>query len=170
MLAPERCWKSEHWPTNPGTDGALAIRRCSPASRVTIAGFIDHANPGSLDEIRIEFADSEERTVQRRELTSVFDIIQGHWRTREVDLAGGRLNPSESLAVARHSPDGFGWGDGGSEAAQLALAILLRASDRETAAAHYQAFKWDVIAKLPPEDFTLRLAKVRDWLASRVDL
>ena len=33
VLAPERCWKSEHWPTNPGTDGALAIRRCSPASR-----------------------------------------------------------------------------------------------------------------------------------------
>ena len=33
VLAPERCWKSGHWPTNPGTDGALAIRRCSPASR-----------------------------------------------------------------------------------------------------------------------------------------
>ena len=36
--------------------------------------------------------------------------------------------------------------------------------------AHYQAFKWDVIATLPQGDFSLRLAKVRDWLASRVDL
>ena len=105
--APERCWKSGHWPTNPGA---------------------------------------------------------------EVYLAGGRLNPSESLAVARHSADGFGWGDGGSGAEQLALAILLRATDRETAVAHYQAFKWDVIAKLPQEDFSLRLAKVSDWIASRVDL
>ncbi len=66
--------------------------------------------------------------------------------------------------------DGFGWGDGGSGAEQLALAILLRATDRETAVAHYQAFKWDVIAKLPQEDFSLRLAKVSDWIASRVDL
>ena len=136
---------------------------------VTIAGFIDHGNPGPLDELRVEFADGEERTVQRSELTSVFDVIQGHWRTREVFLAGGRLNPSESLAVARYSADGFGWGDGGSGAAQLALAILLRATDRETAVAHYQASKWDVIAKLPHQDFSLRLAKVRDWLAARAD-
>ena len=42
--------------------------------------------------------------------------------TREVHLAGGRLSPSESLAVARHSAHGFGWGDGGSGSAQLALA------------------------------------------------
>ena len=137
---------------------------------VTIAGFIDHGGPGPLDELLVELADGEERTVQRNELTSVFDVIQGHWRTREVYLAGGRLNPSESLAVARHSPDGFGWGDDDSGAAQLALAILLRATDRETAVAHYQAFNWDVIATLPQEDFSLRLAKVRDWLASRVDL
>ena len=134
---------------------------------MTIAGFIDHGGPGPLDELLIELADGEESTVQRNELTSVFDVIQGHWRPREVYLAGGRLNPSESLAVARHSPDGFGWGDDGSGAAQLALAILLRATDRETAVAHYQAFKWDVIAKLPQVDVSLRLAKVRDWLASR---
>ena len=91
------------------------------------------------------------------------------WRTREVGLPGGRLSPSESLAVARHSADGFGWGDGGSGAAQLALAILLRATDRETALAHYQAFKWDLIAKRPQADFSLRLAKVRDGLAARTD-
>ena len=99
----------------------------------------------------------------------MFDVIQGHWQTREVYLAGGRLNPTESLAVARHSPNGFSWGDGGSGPAQLALAILLRATDRETAVAHYQAFKWDVIAQLPQADFTLRLAKVRDRLATKAE-
>ena len=42
-------------------------------------------------------------------------------------------------------------------------------TDRKTAVAHYQAFKWQVIAQLPQADFTLRLAKVRDWLASRAE-
>ena len=104
---------------------------------VAIAGFIDHGGPGLLDEVLVEFANGEERTVRRDELTSMFDVIQGHWPTREVYLAGGRPNPAESLAVARHSPTGFGWGYGGSGSAQLALAILLRATDRETAVAHY---------------------------------
>lgn len=99
--------------------------------------------------------------------TSVSDSIQGEWQTREVYLAGGRLSPSESLAVARHSAHGFGWGDGGSGAAQLALALLLRATDRASAVAHYQGFKWEVIARLPQADFTLARSTVRDWLASR---
>ena len=137
---------------------------------VTIAGLIDYEGPaGPLDEVLVELPNGEERTVRGDELTSVSDVIQGHWQTREVYLAGGRLNPSESLAVARHSPDGFSWGDGGSGPTQLALAILLRATDRKTAVAHYQAFKWQVIAQLPQADFTLRLAKVRDWLASRAE-
>ena len=97
---------------------------------------------------------------------SVSDCIQGEWETGEVYLAGGRLNPSESLAVARHSAHGVGWGDGGSGAAQLALAQL-RATDRASAVAHYQAFKWEVIARLPQADFKMALSTVRDWLASR---
>ena len=136
---------------------------------VTIAGFIDYEGPDPLDEVLVELPNGEERTVRGDELTSVFDVIQGHWQTREVYLAGGRLNPSESLAVARHSPDGFSWGDDGSGPAQLALAVLLRATDRKTAVAHYQAFKWQVLAQLPQADFTLRLARVRDWLASRAE-
>ena len=98
---------------------------------------------------------------------SVSDVVQGEWETREVYLPGRRLSPSESLAVARHSAHGFGWGDGGSGAAQIALALLLRATDRASAVAHYQALKWDVIARLPRADFTLALSTVRDWLASR---
>ena len=98
---------------------------------------------------------------------SLSDRIEGEWETREIHLAGGRLSPSESLAVARHSAHGFGWGDGGSGAAQLALALLLRATDRASAVAHYQTFKWEVIARLPQSDFTLSLSTVRDWLALR---
>ena len=100
--------------------------------------------------------------------TCVSDSIQGEWQTREVYLAGGRLSPSESLAVARHSAHGVGWGDGGSGAAQLALALLLRATDTASAVAHYQEFKWEVIARLPQADFTLARSTVSDnWLASR---
>ena len=44
---------------------------------------------------------------------------------------------------------------------------MLRAIDRASAVAHYQAFKWEVIARLPQADFTLILAPVRDRLASR---
>ena len=94
-------------------------------------------------------------------------MIEGDRSTREVYLAGRRLNPGESLAVAAHSPDGFGWGCDGPESAQLALAILLRATDRETALAHYQAFQWEVIAALPQADFSLRLATVREWLVAK---
>ena len=160
----ERCSRLDKQPSHRWQVGDRAMLAGEP---VTIAGFIDHEEPGPLDELLVELANGDERTVRRDELTTIFDVIQGHWHTHEVYLAGGRLNPGESLAVAQHSPDGFGWGDGGSGPAQLALAILLRATDQQTALAHYQAFKWDVVAKLPQADFSLRLATVREWLASR---
>ena len=83
------------------------------------------------------------------------DVVQGEWETREVYLVGGRLSPSESAAVARYSAHGFGWGDSASGAAQLALALLLCATDRASAVAHYRAFKWGVIAR-PPQADSLR--------------
>ena len=72
----------------------------------------------------------------------------------------GRLDPAESLAVATHSPQGFGWGNAGRGATQLGLALLLRATDRDTALAHYVAFTWQVIARLPRTDFELPVAAV----------
>ena len=48
--------------------------------------------------------------------------VAGTWASRAVILGGEPLSPTESLAVARHAADGFAWGDGGSGAAQLALA------------------------------------------------
>ena len=136
--------------------------------RVTICGFTD-PGAGPLGEIVVELANGDERTVHRDQLAPLPDF-HGNGATGEVRLAHARLDPSQSLAVARHSPNGFNWGYGGSGPAQLALAILLQVTHRETALAHYQAFKWDVIAHLPDGDFTLPVVTVRDWLASRTDV
>ena len=127
------------------------------------------ADPGPLDELLVELAGGDERTVHRNELTARLDVIEGDRCTREVYLAGGRLKQSESLAVTAHSPDGFGWGDDDLGAAQLALAVLLRAADRDTALAQYEAFTREVIATLPQGDFSLRLACVHEWLVARTD-
>ena len=136
--------------------------------RVTVRGFIDHGGPGPLDEVLVEYvASGEECVVPRDALCPLPDLVQGVRATGEVYLAGGRLDPAESLAVATHSPQGFGWGNVGPGAAQLALALLLRATDRDTALAHHVAFTWQVIARLPQGDFELPVAAVHDWLASR---
>ena len=56
--------------------------------RIAIAaGFIDPIEPRPLDKVLVE-------------LTSVFAVIRRHWQTREVYVAGGRLDPSVSFAVA----------------------------------------------------------------------
>ena len=116
-----------------------------------------------------ELAIGDERTVHREQLAPIPDF-HGNGATREVRLASVRLDPAESLAVARHSPNSFNWGYGGSGSAQLALTVLQQVTNRETALAHYQAFKWNVIASLPNGDFTLSVDTVRDWLASKTDV
>ena len=58
------------------------------------------------------------------------------------------LNPRFDLR--NHSPTGFQWGYGGSGPAQLALAILAdHLKDDDKAQRFYQAFKFQVIARLP---------------------
>ena len=82
-------------------------------------------------------------------------------------LNGKLLSPERSQKVYNHSPDGFSWGYAGSGPAQLALAILLECTDEDTAKYHYQAFKFDVIAKLPrTEEFEITI-DVQEWLESR---
>lgn len=76
-------------------------------------------------------------------------IFGKHFDT--VFLNGRILTPDASQKVYNHSPDGFSWGYGGSGPAQLALAILLKASngDEKYAMRNYQEFKRRVIAPLP---------------------
>ena len=64
-----------------------------------------------------------------------------------VQKDGMTFDPKPSQTVWNHSPDGFNWGYGGSGAAQLALAMLLDATDdKDLAARFHQRFKADVVA------------------------
>ena len=96
--------------------------------------------------------------------------IKGNWITREVILIDSttgsikRLNPLPSQNIINHSPDGFNWGYGGSGPAQLALALLLRFTDKETARNNYQKFKWDVVANLPQSNFVMTDQTIQEWL------
>lgn len=64
----------------------------------------------------------------------------------------------------RHSPTGIEWGYGGSGPADLALSILRRFTDPDTAERLYQRFKEDVIATVPHEGGLIRAAFVISWL------
>ena len=62
-------------------------------------------------------------------------------------INGVRVYPQYSQGVRNHSPDGFQCGYGGSGPAQAALAILLFKTSKELAQKHYQAFKWEFVAR-----------------------
>lgn len=67
---------------------------------------------------------------------------------------------------ARHSPDGFQWGYGGSGPAELARAILIEVFPTDPDVRHprcYRQFKFDVIARLDRDEFTLTDADVLAW-------
>lgn len=81
-----------------------------------------------------------------------------------VTIGGKPLDWRASLAVRNHSPTGPEWGYNGSGPAQLALAILLALTNRETAERRYQEFKDDVIARIADAEWSLPLRDVRQWL------
>lgn len=83
----------------------------------------------------------------------------------EVLRDGKRFAPTRSLRVINHSPCGFAWGYGGSGPAQFALALLLDVTgDKDLAMRYYQAFKWDVVAKLPDAGWELTSESVLAWV------
>ena len=71
--------------------------------------------------------------------------------------------------VVRHSPTGIEWGYSGSGPADLARSVLLALTDEETADRLYQAFKAEVIARVPHAGGVLRAADVRRWVAAQSD-
>lgn len=85
-----------------------------------------------------------------------------------IHYESGRCEPlPRRLDLRMHSPTGFSWGYGGSGPAQLALAILadLLPDFEEKALFAHQAFKRDVIARLPQgEAWTLHQVDVWNWL------
>ncbi|MDO9334140.1 MAG: DUF6166 domain-containing protein [Dehalococcoidales bacterium] len=85
---------------------------------------------------------------------------------------GQALSPGKSQKVWNHSPNGFNWGYGGSGPAQLALALLLEETDKDTAVRLYQRFKWEVVAPIPlgfesscvSEAWELTSGQIQNWL------
>jgi hypothetical protein len=81
--------------------------------------------------------------------------VRGEWETRRVWLGDRELRPARSQQVRNDSPEGFSWGSGGSGSVQLALALLLEMTTEDVALLCYQEVKWNVIARLPQDDFVL---------------
>lgn len=79
-----------------------------------------------------------------------------------IALDGRNLSFGPSLKVINHSPTGFEIGYGGSGPAQLALAILLKFTNRDTAVRLHQDFKWQVLAK--PE------YRETEWIKIDIDI
>lgn len=104
--------------------------------------------------------------IQNRE-EMVMATYRGY-RTRKgamVTKDGVPFTPARSLRVMAHSPSGFEWGYGGSGPSQLALALLLDVlNDEDAALAAHQAFKWEVIARLPEEGWTMTTEDIEAWL------
>ena len=101
-------------------------------------------------------------------------IIEGRIADRRVLIDGVELDPKPSQAIINHSPDGFSWGYCGSGPAQLALAILIKFIDQETALKLYQHFKFNVVARWPqgndfgiPFDLEQWFAKNKSFLKDR---
>lgn len=66
--------------------------------------------------------------------------------------------------IWNHSPTGFEWGYGGSGPAQLALALLMDAlADQDRAIELHQAYKWEVVAKLPAEGWEITQEEITAW-------
>ncbi len=86
---------------------------------------------------------------------------------REVD-GGERVLalPELTRYEGRHSPDGFQWGYGGSGPAELARAILIEAYPGDELVREpgcYQAFKFDIIASLKDDEWTLTTDQIEAW-------
>lgn len=64
-----------------------------------------------------------------------------------------------------HSPDGYAWGYGGSGPSELAKDILWDLLDAQPDGGVYQAFKFDIIARLDEDQgWSLTEGAIRDWL------
>lgn len=94
--------------------------------------------------------------------------IHGLYPARIVKLDGKEICPGKSQQAFNHSPDGFNWGYRGSGPAQLALAILMEATNVPTAVNLHQTFKTEVVAQLPEgRDFVLRI-DIAEWIREKV--
>ncbi len=85
----------------------------------------------------------------------------------QVSKNGEGFDPSPSLAIVNHSPDGFSWGYGGSGPNQLGFAILLEEVGQMPALQYYRQFTQEVIAHLSNE-WTLTTGDITEWIGTKV--
>lgn len=80
------------------------------------------------------------------------------------------LSAIPSQKLWNHSPDGFEWGYGGSGPAQLALALLLDATNGNsiTALGYYQAFKWRYVAGWAKTGWAINRSTILNWLTDQI--
>lgn len=78
------------------------------------------------------------------------------------------MTPTYSQWVQRVSNDGFEWGDIGPGSAQLALALLLDATqgDREVSLALFQEFKFEVVSYWAFLGWATSANAILRWIAS----
>ena len=95
--------------------------------------------------------------------------IRGTWESKRVWIDDLELTPEWSQQVRNHSADGFSWGYGGNGPAQLALALLLELTSEDLALLWYQDVKWNVIARLPQDDFVIDSQQIFDFIASETN-
>jgi len=79
-------------------------------------------------------------------------------------LRDGKVATNVPHHIVRHSPDGFGWGYGGSGPTELALNILSLFLGRIPEPSLYQEFKWDIIARIPPQGARISEKVIRHWI------
>lgn len=74
------------------------------------------------------------------------------------------LTPEKAENIAYNGAKGYNWGDGSSQSAKLALAILMDVSkDADFSRRVYQIFKWDIIAKLP-HAWEMEKSEIENWI------
>lgn len=78
------------------------------------------------------------------------------------------FSPEPSQKLRNHSPDGFNWGYCGSGPAQLALALLLDATQGEGVSARfYQEFKFEFVANWD-DDWSITKSEILEWVREHV--
>ena len=105
-------------------------------------------------------------------LLSAHYFGQRSWQRCEVyfadptKLAGfTELDIRPSLKLSNHSPVGYEWGYGGSGPAQLALALLLHATeDRKRALALHQRFKFAYVGHFPSDSWQICQSTILLWV------
>lgn len=74
----------------------------------------------------------------------------------------------QRIDLWKHSSTGFEWGYGGSGPAQLALAILAHHCGDAAAVEFHQAFKREIVARLPHDTWNLSSDVVDDFMADQL--